>query len=121
MCVCACTAVLPFVAILLCIYCAPFFSPFCVCSVLIFFMLVAQINKYAFSGGQDSLEKQRELGANLDVDVSYQWLQFFMFDDVRLAQIRDVCKVGFCCVLVACLCVCVRACVCACVRACVCM
>ncbi len=60
-----------------------------------------QINKYAFSGGQDSLEKQRELGANLDVDVSYQWLQFFMFDDVRLAQIRDVC---ICALIVCCMC-----------------
>lgn len=33
---------------------------------------------------------QRELGANLAVDVSYEWLTFFLEDDERLAQItRD--------------------------------
>ena len=49
-----------------------------------------KINKHAFSGGQDTLEKQRALGANLDVDVSYEWLTFFMEDDDRLAEIgRD--------------------------------
>lgn len=26
-----------------------------------------QVNKYAFSGGQDSIEKHRQLGANLEV------------------------------------------------------
>jgi tryptophanyl-tRNA synthetase len=31
-----------------------------------------KINKHAFSGGQDTLEKQRELGANLAVDVRVQ-------------------------------------------------
>jgi hypothetical protein len=28
-----------------------------------------------------------ELGANLDVDVSYQWLRFFLEDDDELARI----------------------------------
>ncbi len=46
-----------------------------------------KINKHAFSGGQDTLEKQRELGANLAVDVPYEWLTFFLEDDERLEQI----------------------------------
>jgi tryptophanyl-tRNA synthetase len=48
-----------------------------------------KINKYAFSGGRDTLEEQRRLGANLEVDVPYQWLRVFMEDDVRLQQIHD--------------------------------
>ena len=46
-----------------------------------------KINKHAFSGGQDTMEKQRELGANLAVDVPYEWLTFFLEDDDRLEQI----------------------------------
>ena len=49
-----------------------------------------KINKHAFSGGQDTMEKQRELGADLSVDVSYEWLYYFMDDDARLEEIgRD--------------------------------
>lgn len=40
-----------------------------------------KINKYAFSGGQEFLEQQRELGGDPDVDVAYQYLVFFMEDD----------------------------------------
>ncbi|KAJ1443494.1 hypothetical protein B484DRAFT_441407 [Ochromonadaceae sp. CCMP2298] len=47
-----------------------------------------KINKHAFSGGQETLELQRELGANVDVDVCCEWLTFFMEDDERLALIR---------------------------------
>ncbi|KAI0596775.1 tryptophanyl-tRNA synthetase [Biscogniauxia sp. FL1348] len=46
-----------------------------------------KINKYAFSGGQETAEQQRELGGNPDVDVSYQYLQFFMEDDEELRTI----------------------------------
>ena len=46
-----------------------------------------KVNKHAFSGGQDTMEKQRELGANLDVDVSYEWLTYFCEDDDKIAQI----------------------------------
>uniref|UniRef100_A0A453RMA6 Uncharacterized protein n=1 Tax=Aegilops tauschii subsp. strangulata TaxID=200361 RepID=A0A453RMA6_AEGTS len=31
---------------------------------------IKKVNKYAFSGGQDSAELQRELGANLEVWMS---------------------------------------------------
>jgi len=47
-----------------------------------------KINKYAFSGGQDTAELQRKLGANLDVDVSYQYLTFFLSDETKLAEIK---------------------------------
>lgn len=46
-----------------------------------------KINKYAFSGGQATLEEQREKGANLAVDVPYQYLRFFMEDDAELERI----------------------------------
>jgi len=46
-----------------------------------------KINKYAFSGGQDTLEKQRELGANLDIDVAYQFLRFFLEDEAEFLEI----------------------------------
>mmetsp|Transcript_10670 Transcript_10670/g.23597 ORF Transcript_10670/g.23597 Transcript_10670/m.23597 type:complete len:768 (+) Transcript_10670:82-2385(+) len=49
--------------------------------------IARKIKVHAFSGGQDTKKLQEELGANLDVDVSYQWLRFFMEDDEELAQI----------------------------------
>ena len=49
-----------------------------------------KINTYAFSGGGQDIAEQRLNGANLDVDVAYQYLTFFMEDDERLAEIgRD--------------------------------
>ena len=54
------------------------------------FLPQRQINKHAFSGGRDSAEEQREFGANLDVDVSWQYLTFVEDDDERLAQIGQV-------------------------------
>lgn len=47
-----------------------------------------KVNKYAFSGGGATVEEHREKGGNCDVDVSYQYLTFFMEDDERLAQIK---------------------------------
>ena len=52
--------------------------------------LSTQINKYAFSGGQDTVEEHRRLGGNIDVDVSYQYLTFFLEDDDKLAHIKAV-------------------------------
>lgn len=46
-----------------------------------------KIKEHAFSGGQDTKKLQQELGANLEVDVSYQWLRFFMEDDDELERI----------------------------------
>ncbi|MEM4379866.1 MAG: tryptophan--tRNA ligase, partial [Thermoplasmatales archaeon] len=39
-----------------------------------------KIMKYAYSGGQATAELQRKLGADLNVDVPYQWL-FYLFED----------------------------------------
>ena len=47
----------------------------------------SKINRYAFSGGQALAEDQRRLGANLDVDVPYQYLRFFMEDDAEVERI----------------------------------
>lgn len=47
-----------------------------------------KINKYAFSGGQPTMEEQRAKGANLAIDVPYQWLYaFFEPDDEKLSQL----------------------------------
>src|SRR5277367_5081710 len=48
-----------------------------------------KINKYAFSGGQDTEEKHHELGGRADQDVAFQYLKFFMEDDDELEQIRQ--------------------------------
>jgi len=44
-------------------------------------MVSDKISKYAFSGGRQTVEEHRALGADLDVDVSFQWLTFFLEDD----------------------------------------
>ena len=49
-----------------------------------------QVSKYAFSGGRDTKEEHRRLGGNTEVDVSYQYLTFFLEDDEKLAQIKQV-------------------------------
>ena len=47
-----------------------------------------KINKYAKSGGQQTVEEHRKLGANLEVDIPYLWLTFFLEDDDKLEEIR---------------------------------
>ncbi|GAU20971.1 hypothetical protein TSUD_201200 [Trifolium subterraneum] len=47
-----------------------------------------KINRYAFSGGQDSVEKHRQLGANLEVDIPIKYLSFFLEDDAELEHIK---------------------------------
>eukprot|EP00127_Corallochytrium_limacisporum_P005734 Clim_evm113s210 gene=Clim_evmTU113s210 len=53
-----------------------------------------KVNKYAFSGGQVTIEEHREKGANLEVDIAYQYLTFFMEDDDELARIGEEYKAG---------------------------
>ena len=48
-----------------------------------------KINKYAFSGGKATVEEHREKGADLEIDVPFQYLQFFLEDDARLEEIRE--------------------------------
>ena len=47
-----------------------------------------KINKYAFSGGGATVEEHKEKGGNWEVDVSYQYLSFFLEDDEKLEKIR---------------------------------
>ena len=47
-----------------------------------------KINKYAFSGGGSSVEEHREKGGDCNVDISFQYLRFFLEDDEKLEQIR---------------------------------
>ncbi|MEO9309012.1 MAG: tryptophan--tRNA ligase [Nitrososphaera sp.] len=54
-----------------------------------------KINKYAFSGGQPTVEEHRKFGGNPDIDVSYQYLRiFFEPDDKKLKAIHDDYKSG---------------------------
>ena len=48
-----------------------------------------KIMHHAFSGGRETKAKQQELGADLEVDVSYQWLRFFLEDDEELERIGE--------------------------------
>ncbi len=53
-----------------------------------------KIMKYAFSGGQATVEEHRKLGGNPDIDTSFQWLTFFEEDDAKLKKIYDDYKSG---------------------------
>lgn len=53
-----------------------------------------KINKYAFSGGRETVEEHREKGGDPDVDVSYQYLKYFMEDDDELQSVYDKYKKG---------------------------
>ncbi|MEK6880172.1 MAG: tryptophan--tRNA ligase [Nanoarchaeota archaeon] len=49
-----------------------------------------KINKYAFSGGKDTVEEHRKHGGNPEIDVSYQYLKmFFEPDDNKLKKIYE--------------------------------
>ncbi|XP_054010560.1 tryptophan--tRNA ligase, cytoplasmic [Hylaeus anthracinus] len=47
-----------------------------------------KVYKHAFSGGQTTIEEHRQLGGNCEIDISYQWLRFFLEDDTKLEQLR---------------------------------
>ncbi|MFO7872062.1 MAG: tryptophan--tRNA ligase [Candidatus Undinarchaeales archaeon] len=53
-----------------------------------------KINKYAFSGGGETVEEHRKKGGNPDIDVSYQWLTFFEEDGKKLKEIYNDYKNG---------------------------
>lgn len=55
-----------------------------------FLQIKNKINKYAFSGGGATVEEHRQNGGNCDVDISYQYLTFFLEDDEKLEKIRKV-------------------------------
>ncbi|KAK9763112.1 tryptophan--tRNA ligase [Basidiobolus ranarum] len=53
-----------------------------------------KINRYAYSGGGDTLELHQQNGGNPDIDVAYQYLSFFLEDDEELAQLHQSYKDG---------------------------
>ncbi|MFC1681992.1 tryptophan--tRNA ligase [Nanoarchaeota archaeon] len=54
-----------------------------------------KIKKYAFSGGQATLEEHRKKGGNPDIDVSFQYLKmFFEPNDKKLEEIYRLYKQG---------------------------
>jgi tryptophanyl-tRNA synthetase len=53
-----------------------------------------KIMKYAFSGGQATIEEHRKKGGNPNIDISYQWLTFLEEDDKKLKKIHDDYKSG---------------------------
>ena len=52
-------------------------------------MIKNKINKYALSGGQETVEEHRKKGANLEVDVPWKYLNFFMEDEEKLKEIGE--------------------------------
>jgi tryptophanyl-tRNA synthetase len=49
-----------------------------------------KIYKYAFSGGQPTIELHRKLGGNPDIDVSFQWLKILLEEDYnKLKKIEE--------------------------------
>jgi tryptophanyl-tRNA synthetase len=54
-----------------------------------------KIMKYAFSGGQPTVELHRKLGGNPDIDVPFQWLyMFFEEDDAKVKEIESEYRSG---------------------------
>ena len=54
-----------------------------------------KVNKYAFSGGQATIEEHRKKGGNPDIDVSFQYLKFFFEpDDDKLKEIEEKYRSG---------------------------
>ena len=54
-----------------------------------------KINKYAFSGGRQTIEEHRRLGANPNIDTAYNWLYYlFTQDDKEIEKIYKDYKSG---------------------------
>ncbi|ELQ76384.1 Cytoplasmic tryptophanyl-tRNA synthetase, partial [Trachipleistophora hominis] len=53
-----------------------------------------KIRTYAHSGGRKTLQEHKMLGGDLDNDVSYQYLRFFMEDEDKLQSVADKYKKG---------------------------
>lgn len=47
-----------------------------------------KINKYAFSGGGDTIEEHRARGGNCETDIAFQYLKYFLEDEDKLESIR---------------------------------
>jgi tryptophanyl-tRNA synthetase len=54
-----------------------------------------KIMKYAFSGGQPTIELHRKYGGNPDIDVPFQWLYYFFEpDDNKIKEIEEEYRSG---------------------------
>ena len=53
-----------------------------------------KINKKAFSGGKDNIDDHRKYGGDCTVDIAYQYLTFFLEDEVHLEDIRKKYSTG---------------------------
>ncbi len=49
-----------------------------------------KVMKHAFSGGRDTTEEHRRLGANIAVDVPFEYLRYILDDDEKLEEIRQL-------------------------------
>lgn len=49
-----------------------------------------KVQKYAVSGGRETIAEHREKGGIPEKDVAYLYLSFFMDDDEKLKQLHDV-------------------------------
>ncbi|KAI3382842.1 hypothetical protein SNEBB_000438 [Seison nebaliae] len=47
-----------------------------------------KINKYAFSGGRSTIEDHRKYGGDTSIDVSFQYLKYFIQNDNELNEIK---------------------------------
>jgi tryptophanyl-tRNA synthetase len=56
--------------------------------------ITEKINRNAFSGSRGTLKEHLEHGADLDVDIAYQYLKFFYNDDEKLNTIATEYKTG---------------------------
>ena len=51
-------------------------------------VITTKLNKSAFSGGRDTIDEQREKGANLEVDVPFYYIRIFEKDDAIFENIK---------------------------------
>lgn len=56
-----------------------------------------KVNRHGFSGGQETEEEHRLYGGDTEVDVSYQYLTFFLEDDEELETLGEVSGCMLCC------------------------
>ena len=54
----------------------------------------SKINKYAFSGGQATVEEHRLKGGNTDIDVAYNYLYYFDEDEEKVLKIGEKYRKG---------------------------
>ena len=52
------------------------------------------VARYAFSGGGATVEEHRAKGGDCDIDISYQYLSFFVEDNDKLESIRKAYSSG---------------------------